>query len=610
MSFGKLLVLWQNDMTMKEVTHETGFHKSRRPTVAALEPILREEIKVLDHGFVRLIDYMGDDAAITQAARVSYGAGTKTVQDDRSLIRYLMRHRHSSPMEMCEIKVHVKLPIFVARQWVRHRTACLAGNVKLIFDLPGGIRRRGNQAYSLTVKEVFDRFQPTENVSRPERQLNPYFKRDRVRAMLLRSCHETDITPTHTSIVDIWKSGIKKIIRVDFGQGKILRATSDHLCFTDVGWMRLEEALSAGVLFSSSVNNYGYKSIDQTFSEEELLTEEWRAIPSFPKYDASNLGRIRSKVNTQNTPLIDPIIKKQTSTPAGYRIVSLSERSTSRVKLVHLLILEAFSNELRNDRETMHADHNRANNRLINLSYGTSLENASQRMEGGSNQRLKIGFIAPISWTNDGEEMTYDIEVSGQYHNFCAGGVYVHNSINEYSARYSMMEKEFYIPEAQHMGLQSGTNKQGRGEVLSGEDAEKVGGILEACADSCYNHYMHMLDDYGLARELARMNLTLNTYTQWYWKVNLHNLLNFLSLRADSHAQYEIRVYADVLLGILEKWVPLTAEAFKEYRLGAFTLSAGMLDVVRGLVNGSTVDRSQTKLSKREWDELMGVLGR
>src|SRR5215468_3063786 len=96
---------------------------TRRATVPALEEILYQFIPVLDRGFVRVVDYFGDDGAVVQAARVSYGKGTKKVSDDRNLIRYLMRHRHSTPFEMCEIKLHVKLPIFVARQWIRHRTA-------------------------------------------------------------------------------------------------------------------------------------------------------------------------------------------------------------------------------------------------------------------------------------------------------------------------------------------------------------------------------------------------------------------------------------------------------------------------------------------------------
>ena len=100
-----------------------GAQPTLRPSVPALEEILFQALPVLDHGFVRVVDYMGDDAAVVQAARVSYGRGTKKVSEDRGLINYLMRHRHTTPFEMCEIKYHVKLPIFVARQWIRHRTA-------------------------------------------------------------------------------------------------------------------------------------------------------------------------------------------------------------------------------------------------------------------------------------------------------------------------------------------------------------------------------------------------------------------------------------------------------------------------------------------------------
>ena len=287
-----------------------------RPTVPALEAMLYTAIPVLDHGFVRVIDYMGDDSAIVQAARVSYGRGTKRVQEDAGLIRYLMRHRHSTPFEMCEIKYHVKLPIFVARQWIRHRTA----------------------------------------------------------------------------------------------------------------------------------------------------------------------------------------------------------------------------------------------------------------------------------------------------------------NVNEYSARYSILDREFYIPAPEHLAGQSVANRQGRGDVLDGDDAARVLDILREDAMRTYDHYAEMLNEDetgaprdparpGLARELARMNLTLNTYTQWYWKTDLHNLLHFLSLRADAHAQYEIRVYAEEMLKTVDAWVPLAAQAFRDYRLGAVTLSAQMLAVVQRMLGGEAVAQPDSGLSRREWTELMGVLG-
>ncbi|MGA3399041.1 MAG: FAD-dependent thymidylate synthase [Acetobacteraceae bacterium] len=288
-----------------------------RPTVPALETLLYQPMPVLDHGFVRVIDYMGDDAAIVQAARVSYGRGTRRVSEDAGLIRYLMRHRHSTPFEMCEIKYHVKLPIFVARQWIRHRTA----------------------------------------------------------------------------------------------------------------------------------------------------------------------------------------------------------------------------------------------------------------------------------------------------------------NVNEYSARYSILDREFYLPAPEHLAAQSVVNRQGRGDVLTGDEAAQVLDLLRTDAARCYDHYAGMLNEdatgapldpgrQGLARELARMNLTLNTYTQWYWKIDLHNLFHFLSLRADAHAQYEIRVYADAMLESVQAWVPLACQAFRDYRLGAVTLSAQMLAVVRRMLSGEAVVQADSRLNRREWAELMAALGR
>ena len=288
---------------------------TRRAVVPALEEILYQPLPLLDHGFVRVIDYMGDDAAVVQAARVSYGKGTKKVSEDRGLIHYLLRHRHSTPFEMCEIKFHVKLPIFVARQWIRHRTA----------------------------------------------------------------------------------------------------------------------------------------------------------------------------------------------------------------------------------------------------------------------------------------------------------------NVNEYSARYSILDREFYIPAPEQLAAQSSSNRQGRGDVLQGAEANRVLELLKADSERAYDDYAWMLNEteggetadagrQGLARELARMNLSLNFYTQWYWKVDLQNFMHFLSLRADAHAQYEIRVYAEAMLDVLRRWVPLTADAFDQHRIGAVTLSKNALEVVRRRLRGEAVTEADSGLGKREWAELQQIL--
>ena len=301
----------------KEITEQQSQkNTTKRVTSSELEKILYEVMPVLDHGFVRVVDYMGDDSSIVQSARVSYGKGTKKVSTDSGLIKYLMRHRHSTPFEMCEIKYHVKLPIFVARQWIRHRTA----------------------------------------------------------------------------------------------------------------------------------------------------------------------------------------------------------------------------------------------------------------------------------------------------------------NVNEYSARYSILDKEFYLPEKEHLAAQSKNNRQGRGDLINGKQADDILKMLKEDAEKTYDDYETMLNERydgttinenkkGLARELARMNLTLNTYTQWYWKTDLLNLLNFLSLRADDHAQYEIRAYADLMINTLKKWVPITYEAFMDYRVGAMELSSKGKTVISKMIKGENCNFENSKLSKREWNELMESFG-
>ena len=297
-------------LTPEQTAEIEAARATPRPTLRAvsegMEAHLYRAHPVLDHGFIRVIDYMGDDSAIVQAARVSYGAGTKHVQNDEGLIRYLMRHWHSTPFEMCEVKLHVKLPVFVARQWIRHRTA----------------------------------------------------------------------------------------------------------------------------------------------------------------------------------------------------------------------------------------------------------------------------------------------------------------NVNEYSARYSILDREFYIPAPDQLAAQSTVNNQGRGEVLTGAEAARVLELLKTDANRAYDHYEAMLSQdgqQGLARELARMNLPANIYTQWYWKTDLHNLFHFLRLRADPHAQYEIRVYAEAIAACVKDWVPLAYGAFEDYRMGGVTLSAKAIAVVKRMLTGETVAQETSGMSKGEWREFEGV---
>jgi thymidylate synthase (FAD) len=185
-------------------------------------------------------------------------------------------------------------------------------------------------------------------------------------------------------------------------------------------------------------------------------------------------------------------------------------------------------------------------------------------------------------------------------------------NVNEYSARYSILDREFYIPEPEQLAAQSVVNNQGRGEVLSGAESARVLAMLKSDAAQMYDHYEEMLSQdgqQGLARELARMNLPMNIYTQWYWKVDLHNLFHFLRLRADAHAQYEIRVYAEAIADCVKDWVPLAYAAFEDYRMGGVTLSSKAIDVLKRRLKGEVVSQETSGMSKGEWREFEGVWG-
>jgi len=157
---------------------------------------------------------------------------------------------------------------------------------------------------------------------------------------------------------------------------------------------------------------------------------------------------------------------------------------------------------------------------------------------------------------------------------------------NELSGRYTELPREFYVPDLTQIKNQSTNNKQGRGEQLGLEDAQRIRDLMVTDANTSFDNYDTLLNVYDLARELARTNLPLSTYTTWTWKTDLHNLLHFLSLRLDSHAQYEIRVYADIIWQWIRGWVPEIAEAFNDYRLESISFSKQEQMVLRQMISG------------------------
>ena len=498
--------------------------ETKRPTNPAAEEILGGYFPVLDHGFVSLVDYMGSDEDVERAARVSYGYGTRKVSQTRGLIRYLRRHHHTTPSEMVELKFHCAMPMFVARQWIRHRTACLAEGTDVYFDLPGGIRRKGNQLYKLSIEDVWKRFQPTVNRHRPDKQRNPYFRRDRVKGMRLRQMNEETGRIDHTRVVDVFKNGSKHVFRMVLADGKEISATADHRFRFAEGWRTLHQA---------------------TGLEEKGGRAVWRT------------GDYYVHVNGLVA-----------EAPALYQDKQWLERQYSEKRRDIRDIAEdcGVSYEL---------DY------VERLGGGPIRTEWQRRPRVSWNKLTRTRLVRVERFEYVGIRETYDLEVEGPSHNFIANGIVTHNSVNEYSGRYSLMPLLFYKPDLDHFALQSSDNQQGRRPEAAPKELyvkaiEHWDRIREGTSDG----YRWMIEE-KVARELARIDLPLSTYTQWYWKIDLHNLFHFLTLRADPHAQWEIQEFARVMAGMLKRVAPLSYEAWIDYNVCARPMSRGEMDVLR-----------------------------
>lgn len=591
------------------MTAEERSKTSREGIIAALQESTFTTLN--GQGRIKLIDVLGDDHRVASAARLTAQSkpGEDVMKSDRNLLRYLMRHLHTTPIEFAEVVLHVRVPMDCWRQWIRHRTACLSGDTILHFDLPGGIERRGNQLYKLTVKDVFDRFQPTENTQRPDKQQNPYFKRERVQAMRLRCLNDETQQPSHTQIVDIWQSGVKTVYRVELTNGAVVKMSADHLCLTDGGWQRLRDFAkldgcgSATAVATAMVAVLGPgrdAGVVPQFNVVDVDSESWAPVVGWESYyEVSDQGRVRRIVGGQGAGTFGRC-KKLTVTN-GKAVVSLNRPGEQVTVLVHREILRSFIGEPADGQEACHNDGNGLNNVLSNLRWDTPASNAADRVRDRATTALAFGFSPVASIEYAGEEMTYDLEVLGPHHNFSANGMVVHNSVNEYSTRYTEAISEKAATPPDQWRLQSKSNRQGSsgefveewpdGFVSEDESANlnnefrTPGNYLsqreEAFHEAADEVYEERLA-FGVAKEVARKDLPLSTFTEAWWKIDLHNLFHFLKLRMDSHAQKEIREYATVIgQQIVKPLFPLLWEAFEDYRLNAISLTRLEVDVVR-----------------------------
>jgi len=582
-------------------------------------------------GRVELVDMMprivpegrSADFAIVQAARTSNGAGLKSKNEDANLVRYLYRHKHTTPYEQVVMKFFMVMPVFVARQFIRHRTACLAGNVELHFDLPGGLERRGSQLYKLTVQQVYERFQPTTNSTQTNSQKNSLFKRERIQGMKLRCLNEGTGQVTHTSIVDIWSTGVKPTYRVTLADGSSAVMSKDHRCLTDKGWLKLEQIVSLpdqeeldsdlriGDLIASEkkarICSISTTAVDlqQEFNEIDEQTESWLPVVGWEDYYAvSDQGRVRRIVGGQGSCKVGRC--KTITVSDGRAVVSLNKPGVQVTRLVHQLVLEAFVGPRPPNMEACHYNDNSLDNRLENLRWDTTANNAKDRVRNGTGTRL-TGEPCEITCVEYvGEQETFDIEVSGPWHNFSAGGLVVHNSVNEYSARYAEVADDFFLPEAATVRSQSTTNKQGGSAALSEADAQEFMEDINEHNAGSYRLYKKWLDK-GVARELARVCLPVSMKTQWYWTANLHNIYHLLALRMDSHAQLEIRWIASAMYELVRRVLPCATLAFDDYHpmRNAMTLTALELRVapLSIVMADKVVIQADPQMGRREVQE-------
>lgn len=528
-----------------------------RPHVPALDVLLGEPIKVLDDGFVRVLDYMGDDGAVVQAARISYGAGTKQVHQDRGLIRYLLRHRHSTPFEMCEIKLHVRVPMDTWRQWVRHRTACLAAGTELIFDLPGGLRHGGRQCYAVKIEDLYKKFQRAVHPTRPDKQRYPHDKADRVRAMLLRQMNDDTSQLQHTHIVNVYKNGVKPVFRMLLSDGKAIECTADHRFKFRDGWRTL--AATTGLRLQSGRAVWNAGCYEVYVNGRQLAAGTLHRDPLW----------LNEQYTIRNRKIADIADLAGTSYHTVRRWIRRASRARDESHLTTLCVpchRQAHRNEI---------DYVR---RLGGPPIKTEWVKRSRRTVN----TLVVGKLVQIErFEYAGEKETYDVEVEGPYHNFIANGIVTHNSVNEYSTRYSVAIDAAQQTPPDEWRLQSALNRQGSSGRLPRDPGAKLSAAERALQDDARRVYEERLAA-GVAREQARKDLPLSTYTEAYWKINLHNLLHFLSLRMDDHAQEEIRAYARVIgEQIVAVWVPHVWDAFLDYRRHALHLSRIEVEVIR-----------------------------
>lgn len=534
-----------------------------------LDKILGKKFPVLDDGFVRVVDYMGNDAAIVQAARVSYGKGTKKLNEDRGLIRYLMRHRHSTPMEMC-----------------------LHGDTK-VPTLPC----HGAAQKQYTIRELAEASGKSGSW---------------VKLVNIRTVNPNTGVISKTKISRAWKSGVKKCFRVTEASvaKRSIVITDNHPLLCPDGKFRPLSSLSVGDRVCMNGIPATSTDIENEVCSRRRSGEYLADIAKSLSMPPSTVQKILQRNGLGGRLKRRPGFLKK---PIGER---RDPRAIARGVISYLGDC-MFPECGKKATERHHVDENPHNNDLSNLMQTCSKHHRVIH-NGTMIERVVATTIASIE--DIGEHEVFDLEVKSPFHSFVADGFAVHNcelklhvkvpmdhwrqwirhrtaNVNEYSTRYSEAIDSVAKTDPKKWRYQSGKNKQGSSGYLPDAEGASLSVAEESLHRALREAYEKRLE-LGVAREQARKDLSLSTYTEAYWKIDLHNLIHFLSLRMDAHAQEEIRAYATVIgEQIVAAWVPFVWEAFMDYRFHALTLSRLDIEIVKA----TTIPEALSKAEEFGW---------
>lgn len=516
--------------------------------------------KILDHGYLQLVETWGSDERIIEAARMStdkgfLGWGTPDEPGDERLLAYLMKNRHDTPFEMAGLIVEVQAPIFVFREWHRHRTQCLGPDTLIHFDAPKSKSNR-RFVYKMRIEDLWKKWQPTQRNSRPERQVNALFPRSRIQAMQLRCLNEETSEFVTTNIVDVIKGDPKPMVRVTVASGRELVATREHRVFTNEGWRTLGCAIDGNLRLTLEGTVRGNPKGWEP-PQPDLDAEAWRDVVGWEGiYVVSNMGRVARRGKPP---------RRVTIGSHGYPVVSLNRPGLQDLRTVHTLVLEAFVGRRAEFQEARHINHNRQDARLQNLQWGSSSDNSFDQVSADRQQRLIPCFEEIVRTIDLGPLPTYDLTVTEPWHNFVADGFVVHNSFNELSARYTPLPDMNYMPTAERCLVVNGANKQANNSPGSRELTHDAAifwleqlKTLYVQAEDVYRLGLEI----GIPKELARLPVPVARYSRMRASANLRNWLAFLTLRQAPNAQYEIRVFANALGEIIAEKFPRTWELF------------------------------------------------